>query len=164
MPISLHFFLQLSEPLGVAGRDPGSVALVDRGLHYPVPQRFGIDLELLAHTAERSRPRRRIPSCVHRHPRGPLPRFIGVLPRCCHALHPPGGIRASPSAGSIQPARLNPQNVSLHPPSGGATTCRAVGIRSAWGHPFRSLPGGSQLDCRLDHMPRGTGSSHATRG
>src|SRR5690625_151573 len=70
--------------------------LVDLGLHDPVPQSLGIDPELLAHTAERSRPRRWIPSRVHGHPRGPLPKFIGVLPRCCHTPHPPVGSEPTP--------------------------------------------------------------------
>src|SRR5699024_6015542 len=95
----VHFFLQLSEPLGVAGRGPGPVALVDLGLHNPVPQSLGIDPELLAHTAERTRPRRWIPPRVHGHPRGPLPKLIGVLPRCCHAPHPPVDSEPPPDPG-----------------------------------------------------------------
>ena len=49
---------QLDQALGLAGRGPGTVPLVDLGLHNPVPQSLGIDPQLLAHTAERARPRR----------------------------------------------------------------------------------------------------------
>src|SRR5699024_1352469 len=94
-----HFLLQLSEPLGIAGRGSRPMALVDLGLHAPVPQSLGIDPELLAHTTERSRPRRWIPPRVHGHPRGPLPTLIGVLPRCCHAPHPPVDSEPPPDPG-----------------------------------------------------------------
>src|SRR5699024_1523571 len=75
------------------------MALVDLGLHDPVPQSLGIDPELLAHTTERSRLRRWILPRVHGHPRGPLPKLIGVLPRCCHAPHPPVDSEPPPDPG-----------------------------------------------------------------
>src|SRR5699024_3966257 len=53
-----HFLLQLDQALGLAGRGPGTVPLVNLGLHDPIPQSLRIDPELLAHTAKRSRPRR----------------------------------------------------------------------------------------------------------
>src|SRR5699024_12336269 len=53
-----HFLLQLELALGLAGRGPGTVPLVNLGLHDPVPQSLRIDPEQLAHTAKRSRPRR----------------------------------------------------------------------------------------------------------
>ena len=46
-----HFLLQLDQALGLAGRGPGTVPLVDLGLHNPVPQSLRIDPQLLAHTA-----------------------------------------------------------------------------------------------------------------
>src|SRR5699024_9358069 len=70
-----------------------------------------IDPELLAHTAERSRPRRWIPSRVHGHPRGPLPKLIGVLPRCSHAPHPPVGSEPPPD-----PGRFNASTSSRNSP------------------------------------------------
>src|SRR5699024_3374410 len=127
-----HFFLQLSEPLGVAGRGPGSVALVDLGLHDPVPQSLGIDPELLAHTAERSRPRRWIPSRFHGHPRGPLPTFIGVLPRCCHTPHPPVGSEPPPDPGrfSLRPGpQVGPRGSTGRTSRQPARSCLLRGTR-----------------------------------
>src|SRR5699024_6817344 len=84
-----HFRLQFDQALGLASRGSGTVSLVDLRLHDPTPQSLGIDPELLAHTTERARPRRWIPSRLNSHPRGSLPKLVRVLPRCCHAPHPP---------------------------------------------------------------------------
>src|SRR5699024_4839360 len=78
------------------------MALVDLGLHDPVPQSLGIDPELLAHTTERSRLRRWILPRVHGHPRGSLPKLVRVLPRCCHAPHPPVDSEPPPDPGRFR--------------------------------------------------------------
>src|SRR5699024_2984213 len=67
--------------------------------HDPIPQSLGIDPELLAHTTERARPRRWIPSRLNSHPRGSLPKLVRVLPRCCHAPHPPVDSEPPPDPG-----------------------------------------------------------------
>src|SRR5699024_5255222 len=94
-----HFLLQFDQALGLASRGSGTVSLVDLRLHDPIPQSLGIDPELLAHTTERARPRRWIPSRLNSHPRGSLPKLVRVLPRCCHAPHPPVDSEPPPDPG-----------------------------------------------------------------
>src|SRR5699024_10624524 len=94
-----HFLLQFDQALGLASRGSGTVSLVDLRLHDPIPQSLGIDPELLAHTTERARPRRCIPSRLNSHPRGSLPTLVRVLPRCCHAPHPPVDSEPPPDPG-----------------------------------------------------------------
>src|SRR5699024_917012 len=98
-----YFLLQLDQALGLAGRGPGTVPLVNLGLHDPIPQSLGIDPELLAHTTERARPRRWIQSRLNSHPRGSLPKLVRVLPRCCHAPHPPVESEPPPDPGRFTP-------------------------------------------------------------
>src|SRR5699024_5165767 len=93
------FLLQFDQALGLASRGSGTVSLVDLGLHDPVPQSLGIDPELLAHTTERARPRRWIPSRLNSHPRGSFPKLVRVLPRCCHVPHPPVDSEPPPDPG-----------------------------------------------------------------
>src|SRR5699024_7362308 len=94
-----HFLLQFDQALGLASRGSGTVSLVDLRLHDPIPQSLGIDPELLAHTTERARPHRWIPSRLNSHPRGSLPKLVRVLPRCCHAPHPPVDSEPPPGPG-----------------------------------------------------------------
>src|SRR5699024_1385010 len=77
----------------------------------------GIDPELLAHTTERARPRRWIPSRLNSHPRGSLPKLVRVLPRCCHAPHPPVDSEPPPDPGRFRRARLRGAS------GGGALSC-----------------------------------------
>src|SRR5699024_10248185 len=100
-----YFLLQLDQALGLAGRGPGTVPLVNLGLHDPIPQSLGIDPELLAHTTERARPRRWIQSRLNSHPRGSLPKLVRVLPRCCHAPHPPVESEPPPDPGRFRSRR-----------------------------------------------------------
>src|SRR5699024_7018770 len=112
-----HFLLQFDQALGLASRGSGTVSLVDLRLHDPIPQGLGIDPELLAHTTERARPRRWIPSRLNSHPRGSLPKLVRVLPRCCHAPHPPVDSEPPPDPGRFSFSR----HESVQPEAGRAT-------------------------------------------
>src|SRR5699024_7772563 len=56
-------------------------------------------LVLIAHTPDRARARRWIQSRLNSHPRGSLPKLVRVLPRCCHAPHPPVESEPPPDPG-----------------------------------------------------------------
>src|SRR5699024_9588861 len=111
------------QALGLASRGSGTVSLVDLRLHDPIPQSLGIDPELLAHTTERARPRRWIPSRLNSHPRGSLPKLVRVLPRCCHAPHPPVDSEPPPDPGRFNSDQDDVvQTVPTAAPSAGASS------------------------------------------
>src|SRR5699024_4541439 len=113
-----------------ASRGSGTVPLVDLRLHDPIPQSLGIDPELLAHTTERARPHRWIPSRLNSHPRGSLPKLVRVLPRCCHAPHPPVDSEPPPDPGRFID---DPRLVNLERPAlWQALSDRQVFLVSPW--------------------------------
>ena len=81
--------LELGQPSRVVGGRTGTDPAVDLGLTDPVPQRLGMNPELIGDPLDRPTRRLRILPGVHRHPRGPLLELNAVLPRCCHASHHP---------------------------------------------------------------------------
>lgn len=80
--------LQLRDPLGLSGRGAGTLARIDLGLLDAVPQRLRVDPQLVAHPPQRPAASHRITPQADRHLDRPLPKPLGVLPRCCHGSHP----------------------------------------------------------------------------
>ncbi len=80
--------LQLGQPGCVIGRGPGSVTFVDLGLRDPVAQHLRVDPPAAHRSASPPPTGWPGPAGVHRHPGRPLPKLIGVLPRCRHDSHP----------------------------------------------------------------------------
>lgn len=77
-----HLTLELGQPLGVIARGAWPDPAVDLGLTDPVPQRLGVDPELIGDPLDRSTRGLRILPGVQCHSRGPLLELNAVLPRC----------------------------------------------------------------------------------
>src|SRR5690606_24732006 len=63
---------------------PRPLAGIDRSGAHPGAQRLGMDIELGRDPPDRPMLRGRVSDRLQRHPGGPLPQLLAVLPRCCH--------------------------------------------------------------------------------
>src|SRR5690606_15441755 len=78
------YTLDCEEPIYVRGHTRTLAGIDLRGAH-PGAQRLGMNIQLGRDTPDRPMLRGRVSDRLQRHPRGPLPQHLAVLPRCCHS-------------------------------------------------------------------------------
>ena len=74
--------LELGQPPCVVGRRTRPDTTIDLALTDPVPQRLGMNSQLVSDPLDRPPRGRRVPAGIHRHPRRSLLQLNAVLPRC----------------------------------------------------------------------------------